>query len=141
MTTNRVQSDAVWNLLQDTCANVLNRSLSNEVSDLEADCNSIIHYLNEESEILNIVSDISKIIKASVITYAEGFDKVCLIVDRDKESFLTVQGNNQYEYVLKKCAEKGFGFYVTNPCLNFGFYYILNKYIIWIEISYWKTLK
>ena len=119
LTTSKVQANTVWKLMQDACKNVLKKSLSCEVSNLEQDCNSIIEYLNKESDIQNIVTDISEIIKASVITYAEGFDKICLIVDRDKESFLATPKNNQYEYVLEKCQEKGFGFYVTNPCFEF----------------------
>ncbi|MDE7267343.1 MAG: RloB family protein [Lachnospiraceae bacterium] len=119
LTTSKVQASAVWNLMQDACKNMLGKSLSCEVSNLEDDCNFIIEYLNQESDIENIVIDISEIIKSTVITYAEGFDKVCLIVDRDKESFLAAPANNQYEYVLKKCKEKGFGFYVTNPCFEF----------------------
>lgn len=119
LTTSRVQSDVVWNFMQDACKNVLKKSLSCEVSNLEGACRSIIQYLNEESGVVNIVEDISEIMKASVITYAEGFDKICLIVDRDKESFFCRPENNQYEYVLKKCKENGFGFYVTNPCFEF----------------------
>lgn len=55
----------------------------------------------------------------SYITYSEGFDKICLIVDRDKKSFLSVPKNNQYDYVLRTCREKGFGFYLSNPCFEF----------------------
>ena len=51
--------------------------------------------------------------------YAEGFDKICFIVDRDRESFVAHPENNQYKYVLDKCREKGFGFYLTNPCFEF----------------------
>lgn len=119
LTTSRVQSDVVWNLMHDACKNVLKKSLSCEVSNLEEDCRSIIRYLNEKFGVVNIVEDISEIIKASVITYAEGFDKICLIVDRDKESFFAVPENNQYKYVLEKCKQNGFDFYVTNPCFEF----------------------
>ncbi len=119
LTTSRVQADAVWKLMNDGCRNILQKPLSAVVANLEEDCKSIIAYLNQESEIANIVADISDIIKTSVITYAEGFDKICLIVDRDKESFLAKRENNQYQYVLEKCKEKGFDFYVTNPCFEF----------------------
>ena len=119
LTTSRVQADAVWKLMNDGCRNILQKPLSAVVANLGEDCKSIIAYLNQESEIANIVADISDIVKTSVITYAEGFDKICLIVDRDKESFLAKQENNQYQYVLEKCKEKGFDFYVTNPCFEF----------------------
>lgn len=119
LTTSRVQAEAVWNLMKNACRDVLKKSLSCDVSNLEEDCHTIIQYLNKESEVIHIVEDISEIIKVSVITYAEGFDRICLIVDRDRNSFLALPDNNQYEYVLKKCREKGFGFYVTNPCFEF----------------------
>lgn len=61
----------------------------------------------------------SIMIKKSNLTYAEGFDKICLIVDRDRDSFQSKPDKNQYTYVLKKCREKGFGLYVTNPCFEF----------------------
>ena len=67
----------------------------------------------------NIVVDIAEIIKRGEITYSEGFDKICLIVDRDRKSFFSEPNNNQYEYVLNKCLENNFGFYVTNPCFEF----------------------
>jgi len=60
-----------------------------------------------------------EVIKNGGITYAEDFDKICLIVDRDRESFTSTPTNNQYSYVLNKCEEKKFGFYVTNPCFEF----------------------
>ncbi len=53
------------------------------------------------------------------MTYAEGFDQICLIVDRDRESFLATAENNQYECVVDKCKEKGFQLYITNPCFEF----------------------
>ncbi len=40
-------------------------------------------------------------------------------MDRDKKSFLSVPKNNQYDYVLRTCREKGFGFYLSNPCFEF----------------------
>lgn len=42
-----------------------------------------------------------------------------MIVDRDKESFFALPENNQYDYVLQTCQEKGFGFYISNPCFEF----------------------
>ena len=75
--------------------------------------------LKEEYEVVNIVEDISGIIKDGGITYEEGFDQICLIVDRDKDSFVSTPENNQYKYVLDKCREMGFQLCVTNPCFEF----------------------
>lgn len=119
LTTSKVQASAVWRIMREACEDELKKSLSCMVQDLESDCNFITRYLNQKSEIVNIVTDISGILKDNAITYAEGFDKICLIVDRDKESFLALPENNQYKYVLEKCQEKGFGFFVSNPCFEF----------------------
>ena len=86
---------------------------------MESECAKIILQLKEELKTENIVMDISEVIKNGGITYAEDFDKICLIVDRDRESFISKPPNNQYLYVLNKCKEKKFGFYVTNPCFEF----------------------
>lgn len=66
-----------------------------------------------------MISDIANIIKEGGFTYAEKFDKICFIIDRDRESFVSSSKNNQYQYVLKRCKERGFGLYVTNPCFEF----------------------
>ena len=39
------------------------------------------------------------------------------MIDRDRKSFTS--GSGQYEYVLDRYKEKGFGFYLTNPCFEF----------------------
>lgn len=119
LTTSRVQTHAIWKILQDACENILGKELQQDVVNLKSDCNLLVQYLNQESDIVNIVDDISDIIASSNITYEDGFDKICLIVDRDKESFVALPQNNQYEYVLRTCQEKGFGFYVSNPCFEF----------------------
>jgi|GEM_PF-2264078 len=38
---------------------------------------------------------------------------------RDRKSFISTPENNQYAYVMSKCKEMNFGFYVTNPCFEF----------------------
>lgn len=118
-TTSKVQAHALWGILEDGCKNILKKCLDDNVDNLVEDCNKLTEYLNQESAVVNIVDDISDIIQASNITYDNRFDKICLIVDRDKESFLALPGNNQYAYVLRTCQEKGFGFYVSNPCFEF----------------------
>ncbi len=119
LTTSKVQAHALWGILEDGCKKILKKYLNDNVDNLVEDCNKLTEYLNQESDVVNIVDDISDIICTSNITYDNGFDKICLIVDRDKESFLALPGNNQYDYVLQTCREKEFGFYVSNPCFEF----------------------
>lgn len=119
LTTSKVQAHALWRILEEGCEKVLDKYLSDNVDNLVEDCNKLTEYLNQESDVVNIVDDISDIIRSSNITYDNRFDKICLIVDRDKESFLAIPENNQYDYVLRTCQEKGFGFYVSNPCFEF----------------------
>ena len=119
LTTSKVQAHALWGILEEGCEKILKKCLNDNVDNLVQDCNKLTEYLNQESDVVNIVDDISDIIRASNITYDNRLDKICLIVDRDKESFLALPQNNQYDYVLRTCQEKGFGFYVSNPCFEF----------------------
>lgn len=119
ITTSKVLARNIWKVMKRACNEELQKSLDDVVEDIGKDCNILIETLREEYEIENIVEDISEIIKEGGLTYEEGFDKICLIVDRDKESFISTPENNQYQYVLDKCREMGFQFYVTNPCFEF----------------------
>lgn len=119
VSTSKVQSANIWKTLAWICEEKIHVNLNSNVVDLEDACNGIITLLSEESDIDNMVDDIPKIIKSGSITYAEGFDKICFIVDRDRKSFVARPDNNQYEYVLRKCRENYFGFYLTNPCFEF----------------------
>ena len=119
LTTSKVQAHALWRILKEGCEKNLKRCLNDNVDNLVDDCNKLTEYLNQESDVVNIEEDISDIIRASNITYDNRYDEICLIVDRDKESFLATPENNQYDYVLKTCREKGFRFYVSNPCFEF----------------------
>lgn len=115
----RVMVRSIWKTMQSVCTKVLNKSLADMVEDVESACNILSTSIMKEYKIENIVGDISEIIKDSGLTYSEGFDKICLIVDRDRDSFVSTPDNNQYKYVSEKCKEMGFEFYVTNPCFEF----------------------
>lgn len=96
-----------------------NQILHSVVSDLDQACEIITSFLNKASCIATISEDIPDIIKSQQLTYAEGFDKICLIVDRDRESFICKLDNDQYGYVWQTCERRKMGFYVTNPCFEF----------------------
>ena len=119
ITTSKVLAKNMWKTMIHVCAEKLQKSLQAEVRDIETDCNAILELLKQEYDVTHVVSDISDIIKDGGLTYAEGFDQICLIIDRDKESFLATPENNQYGYVVEKCKEKGFQLCITNPCFEF----------------------
>ena len=119
ITTSKVLAKNMWKTMIHVCAEKLQKSLQAEVEDIETDCNAILELLKQEYDVTHVVSDISDIIKDGGLTYAEGFDQICLIIDRDKDSFLATPENNQYGYVVEKCKEKGFQLCITNPCFEF----------------------
>jgi hypothetical protein len=119
ITSSRIQAKSIWKTMGRICEKDLHKTLASEVEDIEYACSVILGILEKEYELVHVISDISNIIKDGGITYAEGFDKICLIVDRDRGSFVSTPNNNQYEYVVHKCAEKKFGLYITNPCFEF----------------------
>lgn len=119
ISTSKVLARNIWKTMQQACDEQLQKSLDDMVGDIESACNILIGALKEEYEVVNIVEDISGIIKDGGLTYEEGFDQICLIVDRDKDSFVSTPENDQYKYVLDKCREMGFQFCVTNPCFEF----------------------
>jgi ribosomal protein L18E len=119
ITTSKVLAKSIWNTMVRICAEDLKKMLQAEVENIEADCNAILELLMKEYDIGHVISGISDIIRDGGLTYAEGFDQICLIVDRDKDSFSALPGNDQYGYVVDKCKEKGFQLCITNPCFEF----------------------
>lgn len=89
--------------------------LDKEIEDLSEATTKVANFLTSELDIKNAVDEIEKYIKCQNITYDPEYDKLCLITDRDKQSFK----EDQYDYVLETCKQKGYCFYVTNPCFEF----------------------
>ena len=114
ITTSKILARNIWKTMLQTCDKKLKKSTEDRVDNIETSCKILIEDLREEYEVVNIVEDISEIIKDSGLTYEEGFDQICLIVDRGKDSFISTPENNQYKYVLDKCNKMGFQFCVTN---------------------------
>ncbi len=112
---NQIQASTVWKLLIWICKEKLQVNLAYDVEDIQGDCSSILEILSNHFSIANLSDDIISYIKSSHITYDPSFDKICIVADRDKESFTA----EQYHYVMDKCQAKGFGFYITNPCFEF----------------------
>lgn len=72
-------------------------------------------FLTTELNLCDSVNQIEEYIKMQFVTYEAGYDKICLIADRDRQSFK----ENQYDYVVRTCKEKGYDFYISNPCFEF----------------------
>ncbi len=104
-----------WTTLKQICENSLCVSLEDRVNNSQEVCGRIISMLMEELELERIVADIPRIINNSALTYSEDIDKICLIVDRDKDSF----SEEQYDYVIEQCKNRNYGIYITNPCFEF----------------------
>lgn len=93
---------------------------------------SIEHYLNDKTNnyakvceliwddlkkfrITEVANNIEHIMEWAEISYDKDFDKICIIVDRDEESFKS----DQYDDVLNKCRDNNYSLFVTNPCFEF----------------------
>ena len=55
------------------------------------------------------------------LIYDKDIDSICLIVDRDKNSFF----DYQFDAVCEECSKEGYRLFVTNPC--FEFFLLLHK--------------
>lgn len=104
-----------WATLIMICQESLCVDLQSTVTDMHDACNKIICLLKEKTGLQALTANIGFIISKCNITYSAGYDKICFIVDRDKESFT----EQQYDSVLQTCKERNFGFYPSNPCFEF----------------------
>ena len=111
----KVQKQSIWNSLVFICTQECQKKLSDIMEDLETEGIKILEQLAEKEKIINVAKHISEILQIQELTYAEGFDKICLIVDRDPQSF----SEEQYDQVVQICKERQIDFYVTNPCFEF----------------------
>jgi hypothetical protein len=85
------------------------------VSSLDMIVEQVADSLQEKISICDCVENLKKYLTAQAITYDPSYDRVCVIVDRDKQSFK----GDQYDCVMKTCMDEGFQLYVTNPCFEF----------------------
>lgn len=69
-----------------------------------------------------VLESVLKFVQDSKVVYEKEIDIVCLIVDRDKDSFISRKNNNQYKYVVDKCKDNSIDLYITNPCFEFWLY-------------------
>lgn len=115
---NRTAAAYVWQILQNICKDVLHTELTDQVDNLDTTCAQIVDSLKEETQWENIINDVPAVIENRAITYDKSIDKICFIIDRDRESFVSTEGNDQYHYVLDVCRKNNYGFYLSNPCFE-----------------------
>lgn len=112
---NRNLEKYFWATLITVIQDAIHVELQDIVPDLPNSCKRILDLLKEKTGLHTLVTDIDQIIRKCDITYAPEYDKICFVVDRDKDSFTEVQ----YDNVLNTCKERKFNFYLSNPCFEF----------------------
>lgn len=113
MSANNLSKKMVWATLE----NILNergKKICDQVVDLKKACDFLY------SELCNfswgkVLSNLDNMIQKERLSYEAGFDKMCIVVDRDKESFTS----KQFKEVLEECGKKKYSLYVSNPCFEF----------------------
>ena len=105
--------------LRSICEEILHVELTDEVDDVEARTTEILHALNFQADIVNIAKNMESIISSLKFMYYPELDTICLICDRDKESFVVNENVNQYQTVLDICERNNLKLCVTNPCFEF----------------------
>ena len=116
---NRTAAAIMWDMLLNICQEQLHMALSDQVPNVNEACTQIVRCLEKEAEWSNIVDDIPKVIENKALTFDRSLDRIFFIIDRDKDSFVGNPGNDQYQYVLDKCRDNGYGFCISNPCFEF----------------------
>lgn len=86
-----------------------------DLIEIDKACEIIINFLSKIFNLTDTVISINDYIQNQNVVYDPEYDKVCLIVDRDKQSFK----DEQYDYVLNTCIKNKYSFYVSNPCFEF----------------------
>lgn len=105
----------LFNMFWDICDKKLLVNLEKKVESISKTSAFILDILKEEISLkinLNCITSIPE------IEYEDGFDRICMIVDRDKHSF----NENQYNEVVHDCKKNNIDFYITNPCFEFWLY-------------------
>lgn len=87
----------------------------NTTASLEEIIEQVAASLQEKVPIYECVEKLKQHLKEQTVTYDPTYDCVCVIVDRDRQSFK----EDQYDCVKNTCAKEGFQLYVTNPCFEF----------------------
>ena len=109
-----------YNDLRQKCENDLCFQMNDYVDDINKRTLEILGSLGCDCDVDALSQNIVEEIEINGLTdYETGFDKICIIVDRDKGSFKVDEPTNQYDQVREICQNNGFHLCVTNPCFEF----------------------
>ena len=100
----------------------LNVAETDIVKDVDQTTKAVYDFFNQQRpRICNIImSNVTDILNNYEITFDKEIDYLCLVVDRDPESFTEFQ----FDDVLKTCKQNNFEFLISNP--NFEFWLLLH---------------
>lgn len=120
-----INSDSIYSIKQ--IENTIKTHFESEesITDFNQVCNVnntidiITNCLNDFLDLSNVIENIPTYLNSQKIVFDPEIDKVCLIVDRDKHSFVNHENSPQFDYVVEKCGENKIDFYLTNPCFEF----------------------
>lgn len=84
---NRNLEKYFWATLITVIQDAIHVELQDIVPDLPNSCKRILDLLKEKNGLHTLVTDIDQIIRKCDITYAPEYDKICFVVDRDKQYF------------------------------------------------------
>lgn len=107
--------DVIIEDLKEFTEQELKISPEEEISNVKYVLKNIETYLKRKYSIEKTAEQIAEYIKKTEELFDREIDKICIIVDRDKQSFKS----EQYDYVLEQCRANGFYLFVSNPCFEF----------------------
>ena len=117
---NKIQEFS--NLLVSFMHDELKVSETDIVKDIKQTTKAVYEFFNHQRPKICdiIISNVTDILNNYEITFDKEIDYLCLVVDRDPESFTEFQ----FDDVLETCKQNNFEFLISNP--NFEFWLLLH---------------
>ncbi|MGL5257541.1 MAG: RloB family protein [Proteocatella sp.] len=109
----------IWQVLTMCCQEKIGKQIDHDVDNILEDGQTLINELCAKVSLKKVVENIIPIFEQSRFTYDKNIDEVCLIVDRDRDSFIENTSIHQYTEVLQECRRARIKLYVSNPCFEF----------------------
>jgi hypothetical protein len=103
--------DSLFERIKDKC-NLTSDDTVKSLSSIISELTACLEYKITTADFIN---NFENYICEQQITYDSDIDRVCIIIDRDQQSF----NEQQYDSVVQTCNENKFKIYVTNPCFEF----------------------